>query len=984
MKPLKLRLEAFGSFAGIEEIDFEALAPRGLFVVSGDTGTGKTTVFDAMCWALYGAMPLKESKGVRSDHVTAETRTEVTLTFECGGERYVVTRNPEQRRRARKGSGFADEPAGAHLVRLTASGTEHLASSASDTSVACAELIGLDATQFQRVILLPQGEFSKFLLAGTREREALLSQLFGARVFDDIVEHLKSETEACRRELGSTDTRIDERLENACNGLLKVARTLGVEPPDGLEAADRAGIGAHLESLDHPLQQLRRDTEQLRVDANAATTARAETEELARRFEQAARRREQLVDLDAERDVIAARLAAADDAAAARPVVEAADEHEAASDAAASAAERRTGALHALAAALSSLGVDIETGAATVTSIQGTIEEQRRAHESQRAALAALLATQRAHSEATTAHRSLVEQTTTTSDLRAAGEQHRQDIEGELPGVRERAVATDQLGAAISQVDDQIRSRQQLDQLLAAQTGALATLSTTTAEHQRLLREFVATQAPRLAETLEDDEPCPVCGSVDHPSPAATGDDATVAFDDVEHASATRDVAAQQVQRHETTIAGLRSHLGDVADATLAELQERRAATSERLTEANAATERLSTLERDQAAIAWSIQQHSDTLAKLSERTVRAASDMDAAAAALGAAEQEAEGIDPDDVERATVLLEQLGELGDGLEALFSADTAAAAHAGSIEQRLATELKRSRFETVEAARVAHLNAEDEAAHRTAVQQHTSARTEAAGALRALTDQGIPDEPPDVAAISQVAAATAETYRIAANQLAGADASRDAAVEALGHHDQLVTDSGDLRVRAQLVERAFQVCRNGGNGAPMSLKRWVLTRELDRVTAAANVHLHCMTAQRYTLRRAQEPGDGRRAFGLDLDVVDAQTGRPRSTRSLSGGEQFQASLSLALGLADVVSHGGNSSGKRFEALFVDEGFGSLSAQALDDAIETLHQLHAAGRMVGAITHVEAMKQQLHVGIEVRRRDDGQGSTLVVHP
>ena len=165
---------------------------------------------------------------------------------------------------------------------------------------------------------------------------------------------------------------------------------------------------------------------------------------------------------------------------------------------------------------------------------------------------------------------------------------------------------------------------------------------------------------------------------------------------------------------------------------------------------------------------------------------------------------------------------------------------------------------------------------------------------------------------------------------------------------------------------------------------MSLKRWVLTRELDRVTAAANVHLHRMTSQRYTLRRAEEQGDGRRSFGLDLDVIDAQTGRPRSTRSLSGGEQFQASLSLALGLADVVSHGGNSSGKRFETLFVDEGFGSLSTQALDDAIDTLHQLHATGRMVGAITHVEAMKQQLHVGIEVRRRDDGQGSTLLVHP
>lgn len=165
---------------------------------------------------------------------------------------------------------------------------------------------------------------------------------------------------------------------------------------------------------------------------------------------------------------------------------------------------------------------------------------------------------------------------------------------------------------------------------------------------------------------------------------------------------------------------------------------------------------------------------------------------------------------------------------------------------------------------------------------------------------------------------------------------------------------------------------------------MPLRRWVLGRELDRVTAAANVHLARLTGDHYALRRAQEATDGRRAFGLDLEVLDAQTGRPRSPRSLSGGEQFQASLALALGLADVVSHGGTASGRRFEALFVDEGFGSLDPDALDEAIEALHQLHATGRMVGAITHVEAMKQQLHVGIEVRRREDGRGSTLVVQP
>jgi exonuclease SbcC len=155
---------------------------------------------------------------------------------------------------------------------------------------------------------------------------------------------------------------------------------------------------------------------------------------------------------------------------------------------------------------------------------------------------------------------------------------------------------------------------------------------------------------------------------------------------------------------------------------------------------------------------------------------------------------------------------------------------------------------------------------------------------------------------------------------------------------------------------------------------------VLAGELDRVTDAANVHLARMTNGRYQLHRTDDAGHRGKQAGLDLTVFDSHTGRTRPPATLSGGEQFQASLALALGLADVVSLGGTGSGRRFEALFVDEGFGSLDPDALDQAVDALHQIHAAGRMVGVITHVEAMKQQLPTGVEVRRRPDGRGSTV----
>jgi len=228
--------------------------------------------------------------------------------------------------------------------------------------------------------------------------------------------------------------------------------------------------------------------------------------------------------------------------------------------------------------------------------------------------------------------------------------------------------------------------------------------------------------------------------------------------------------------------------------------------------------------------------------------------------------------------------------------------------------------------------------------------------------------------PDLAQLQSVADEASHNARHAANAFTTAANALKAADDELVRSIEIAAGSADLRAQRDTARFVFMTC-NGQGGIGVKLERWVLAGELDRVTAAANVHLGHMTNKRYKLARAA---------GLTLEVFDAHTGRSRATASLSGGEQFQASLSLALGLADVVSHGGVGSGKQFEALFVDEGFGSLDPNALDDAIRALSLLQAAGRMVGAITHVEAMKERLHVGIEVKPLADGRGSTLVVNP
>jgi DNA repair protein SbcC/Rad50 len=982
MKPIELELWAFGSFAGHEKISFESLAPRGLFVVSGDTGTGKTTIFDAMCWALYGEMPLKESQGVRSDHVAAEVRTEVRFTFECDGERYVVTRNPEQVRPAVRGTGHAKEEANAHLVRITAVGTEPVASRARPTSDACEQIIGLDAKQFQRVILLPQGEFSRFLLADTPEREKLLSKLFGGKVFDDIVVELKTEHDRLRKELGATDAQIEAQLDAARTNLRRAFDALTEATPDDLDLADRARATTIAAMLDEPLATRRDEVATLTEAAEQAATARATADAAAQRHDQAAAHQAALDALDASQAQVTADAAAAEASAAARPVVVAADALDSATEEANDATERRDAVVTKVTAGLADLG--IEADATKVGALAKQLTDARSTNAAHTAALTA------AANAAEGLERAQEAQTATSTELAehraelVGAHDTKAQIEVALPAARAAAVDPAALEAAIAAASALVVARCELDEVQQRALAAATQASTAAEAARQVLATFVATQAPRLADTLEDGEPCPVCGATEHPRPA-TGDGADPTdLDEVEAAGAARDAANEQAKATEAELAALRAKLGDHATAAIEELQARVTDLHHELAAARSAAAEVGRLEGSLERATADVQRLEHAIAGLEERARATEAQVEEATAAKVTADEAATGIDADEVARAATTIDQLEPLVAGLEALFTDAATTAAHVASCRAKLADTLDASPNDTVEAARAVLLPPPDEAAALAAAHRHQAQRTAATAALGTLVELGIPDERPDVDAAHAAASAADDACKLAAGALKTADDALTYVREALSEHDRILDASGETRTHAEVVRLAYEVCNHGGGGAAMSLKRWVLTRELDRVTAAANVHLQRMTNQRYRLQRKEARTDGRKAFGLDLEVVDANTSRARATRSLSGGEQFQASLALALGLADVVSHGGTASGKSFEALFVDEGFGSLSARSLDDAIETLHQLHATGRMVGAITHVEAMKENLHVGIEVTPREDGRGSTLAVHP
>lgn len=982
MKPLRIEFEAFGSYPGTVDVNFQDLAPRGLFVITGATGTGKTTIFDAMVFALYGTMPLKESNDIRSHHASADARTWVRFTFEVDGVCYRVERSPEYLRPKQKGTGFTKETASATVVRIEADGsTTPITTRASDAAKFCTDLLGLSPTQFTRVMLLPQGDVTRFLLDKSDDREELLGQLFGGEVYERIVYRLKSEADAAKAEVA--DVEEDERrlLANAVDALHEVIGLVGAEPLDGVDALDADQVGSLLEST----VEARRELAERSVRATEAATA---AEQLAQQARDSADRFDRAIELRGSSAELAAATAGVESAeraarvsAAARPVVTAADEAARAESVLEQHRRDRDGVCASLSRIAAEVGVTIDVSSATevvrtiANAVDGNAARQSLIEHHRSAAEALELAEVAVGMGVTELEKAAAALAAAEDELAAVG--------AALNELEPRRRDLDQLGAITEQLARARRDRDALDRLLTDQATCRSAAESAGALHDQLWQQFVATQAPRLAAELRDGDPCPVCGSCEHPAPALDPSAPPVSYDDVTAAQDEMQRRATELQAVADDIAAARSALGELADVPAGELDDRIAAHSASVAEATA-------VEDDHVRLVGARTALEVRIAGCTEARVAAATRLeglhearDARSTELELAAAQCAGIDGAEVDRVAAALEQCSELATGIDDLFSAVASAAALATARRGDADDGLGASEFTSVDEARAALLDPVVEADHLAAAVTHRAELDRVTTSLATLLELGVPDERPDADALGT----TAVELRQAAAELdrrtttLGLRASDCA--DALEKRAAVTASNAAVRRRAEVARRAYVVC--AGQGAiKMNLRRWVLGNELDRVTAAATVHLGRMTAGRYGIRRMLEAQNAKSAFGLDLEIVDAHTGRPRRPRSLSGGEQFQASLALALGLADVVSLGGTGSGRRMEALFVDEGFGSLDPAALDDAIETLHQLQASGRMVGAITHVETMKERLHVGIAVEALDGGKGSRLTVRP
>lgn len=999
MRLHRLTVTAFGPFATTQTVDFDALSTAGLFLLHGPTGAGKTTVLDAVCYALYGRVPGSREKftgALRSDHADPATPTEVVLELTVSGRRLEVTRRPEQPRPKIRGTGLTvDKPFSAlREYDATAGSWRQVSRSHQEIGEEIRQLLGMSREQFCQVVLLPQGQFARFLHADADTRGRLLGRLFATGHFAEAEQHLAEQRRATAEDVTRGDTallRLAHRIAQAADACVDLRDhplpdlTPG-EP--GLAASVLAWAAVARASAREHLTVAEESARAARAAHQTAQRAAETTAHLAglqRRHAEAQRQAAELARRRPEAEELRARLERARAAESVAPVLALRDAAEAAHRAAVE-AERR---------ARERLGHDAAGGDAP----QLTAREQ-----ALRAELGGLDAVRRAEERAAElrARRARLER-----EMRA-DEEARQEAQEWLAGWDDHHAAlqraVDDAGAALARAEQlagrlepargRLAAGRRRDQLATDVHRAEATLAQA-AEHAAQARQHwldlrerrLDGMAAELARTLRDGQPCPVCGAAEHPRPSTMGpahvdraaeEAARTAYEDAEEA---RRRAEEETQRLRQELAAATAEAGGTPVAELAaEVERLTAAHEEARSAAAGAVPAREALEHARHEHTRRLTQQRDAAARLAARTSECETLL-AEETALQEQIAQARGDAATVAERAEKLRRRAALLAEAVEAVRDTERAAA-HLKEADGQAADAAYRAGFATPRAAAEALL----EPARQHALQQRLDQwRADTAAAVAVLED-------PETAAAAARPPADPESARAAVaaadDRWRHASSALDAARERCAALDALSTEAAaevrrlaPLRARHELVSRlaALTAGTSAENERRMRLESYVLAARLEQVAAAASFRLSHMSAGRYTLVHSDERSGGRGRHGLGLRVVDAWTGRERDAATLSGGETFFASLALALGLADVVAE--EAGGIRLDTLFIDEGFGTLDEQTLDEVMDVLDALRERDRCVGIVSHVADLRRRIPARLEVTKTRDG--STVRQH-
>ena len=898
MRPLHLTLSAFGAYAGRTELDFRQLGERGLYLITGDTGAGKTTLFDAITFALFGTPSGegRESSMLRSKFTAPETPTEVELTFSNAGKTYIVRRNPEYERPKSRGAGTTKELARAELTMPDG----RVITRRTEVDAAIRDILGVDRSQFCQIAMIAQGEFRKLLLADTKDRREIFRDIFKTNLYTRFQERVKADFLALNRE-----------REEARQSFNQYAA--GIRLPDERELPPEDELSSFLAELlakdraeDDELKAALKKTE-WEIDALTAAAAKAEEDGKNRR---------------ALKEAEKSRAAAAEETEKLRRVLETEKE--------------RQPELDALDKTLAELETELKKHAELCVKRTETAAAKKSADDAAER-LSAMEASRRELRERISRERgeyhalvSAAERLAILRQEKAALVQYLEDIENyenALQSLSERKAAADDALAVY------LKARRDVEELSAAA--------------RELRRRFNDEQAGVLASSLRDGEPCPVCGALDHPRPAHRAPDAP--DEKAVKEAEKRARAAQERVNVASEASGSARTAYETAEREIAKQKEKLFGAGEAVdlaAEKAAAARRCSEKDREIAreeqnaarceALAEQIPSAEKQLSAMEEPLAAAQKENVAAQSALSALRAAVDelraGIKYEsaaDAERKKIsVLTQQAEIREARESAEKAFRAA-------EQRLSAE--KGRVEQLNKL-LAGAPSADPAGLAEAKERLTSKKNEILQKRLVLNS------------------------RITANE------------SAKNGIDEKTAELDERNARWTWMKPLTDTANGTLSGKErISLETYVQMTYFDRILARANAHLMRMSGGKYDLKRCESAAKLNTQSGLELNVIDHYNGSERSVKTLSGGETFLASLSLALGLSEEIQS--SAGGVQMDTLFVDEGFGSLDEETLRQAMRALRELSEGDRLIGIISHVSELRREIDRQIVVTRSPDG---------
>ncbi|WP_370944532.1 AAA family ATPase [Amycolatopsis sp. cg5] len=983
MRLHRLEVTAFGPYAGREVVDFDVLGADGLFLLHGDTGAGKTTLLDAVAFALFNSVPgaRGETKRLRCDLADPDQVTEVALELTVQGQRLRVVRNPEYLRPKRRGDGFTKQQAKVSLTWVGAAPSGYAADGVTrndEVARTIERLLGMNHKQFFQVVLLPQGEFARFLRADTAEREDLLERLFSTERFGDI-EHWFTNLRTERHQ------ELQKQRLATQNWVTRFAQVAKAEAPEDEQIDWVAGICLDAVSQVEAAKLAEYQARGVREKAEAVLDERKAMAERVRRVRTAHAKLAELTATEGQRERWRAEVAAANRAAG-----------------------------------VADAAIQLRKRTDQLTQSRRLEQVQERALETLRQAATGSAAELRATAGA------LREEAGTLAGLVAEAEQQRQDrvrmseladaaryagkrveeltgkIE-ELPARLERlrGKANDALTAEAKlaglrlNAEELTKALRDAEELPGAQKSFTAADSALreavdahqhAREHRQNLRERrLDGMAAELAADLVPGQACAVCGSAEHPAPAmpmlALVDEKQekTAEDAEKRAEAARERAQLTKLEAEKLVAALEERLrGRAREELAAEVEKARA---ELASVSDLAAQR-ARWERETRQAETESGQLADQLNQVEQDVVKAETGQNSLAEQVAERDRRLEtarGDHPDVGARRAHLLSVVR----ALDALAEARTAAATAERECEEQreaVGAALRRAEFATLEeaqaAAKPAQVVTDLEA-------RLTQARTDEAHVRSVLAEPELagvtPDDVVDLeSAVDTARRARAEAESAVATLQAAELRSRELS-DLAGKMSEAMTELAPVEEEfAELKALTEVVNGRGQNTRKMSLRSYVLAARLEEVALAATFRLSTMSQGRYSFVHSDAAGSRGTRGGLGLDVLDDYSGTVRPAKTLSGGESFLASLALALGLADVVA--AETGGALLDTLFVDEGFGTLDAETLDIVMNVLDELRAGGRVVGLVSHVEELRHRIPTRLRVRKARTG--STLEI--